>query len=110
MYFWIVRGTHTLGESIAAVLPVVVVATMLTLGYIVYIFIVGPFSFLSSQVAGVGGGMVVIIGGRTLQLQRFILNFIAKDNPLIFYDLYRVKLLFIRRIVIIVYCVSAALE
>ena len=114
MSFWIVRGTHTLGESIAAVLPVVVVDTMLKLGYIVYTVIVGPFSFLSyffsSQVAGVGGGMVVIIGGRTLQLQRFILNFIAKGSPLTFYDLYRVKLLFIRGVATIVYCVSAALE
>ena len=110
MSLWIVRGTQTLGESIAAVLPVVVVDTMLKLGYIVYTVIVEPFSFLSSQVAGVGGGMVVIIGSRLLQLQRFILNFIAKGNPLIFYDLYRVKLLFIRGIATIVYCVSAALE
>ena len=83
---------------------------MLKLKYIVYTVIVGPFSFLNSQVAGVGGRMVVIIGGRTLQIQRFILNFIAKSNPLIFYDLYRVKLLFIRGVATIVYCVSAALE
>ena len=108
--YWIVNSTRVLGESVAAVLPVVVVDNMLKLGYIVYTIIVEPISFFTYQIAGAGGGLVMIIGSGVLQLQKLVLNPVTKGNPFFFYNLYRAKLLLIRGIAIIVYSVSAALE
>lgn len=65
--YWVVNSTRILGESTAAVLPVVVVDNMLKLGYIVYTIVVEPISFLSYQIAGAGGGLLVIFGSGVLQ-------------------------------------------
>ena len=65
--YWIVNSTRILGESTAAVLPVVVVDNMLKLGYIVYTIVVEPISFLSYRIAGAGGGLLVIFGSGVLQ-------------------------------------------
>jgi hypothetical protein len=62
-----VNSTRILGESTAAVLPVVVVDNMLKLGYIVYTIVVEPISFLSYRITGAGGGLLVIFGSGVLQ-------------------------------------------
>ena len=72
-------------------LPVVVVDNMLKLGYIVYFIVVKPISFLSNQIAGAGGGFLVIIRSGVLQSQKLVLNPVAKGNPFFFYNLYRAK-------------------
>ena len=108
--YWIVNSTRILGDSTAAVLPVVVVDNVLKLGYSVYTIVVEPISFLSYQIAGAGGGLLVIFGSGVLQWRKIVLNPVAKGNPFFFYNLYREKLLLIRGVTIILYSVSAALE
>jgi hypothetical protein len=98
--YWIVNSTCILGESAAAVLPVVVVDNVLKLGYIIYTIVMEPISFLSYQIVGAGGGLLMVIGSEVLQIQKLVLNPVAKGNPFFFYNLYRTKFLLIRGVAI----------